>query len=474
MCFGQVGLEIMAALLKQEGHEVYGLTDSTFDVSNHITNDEKRNLKKIADIKPELVGFSVLSHRYQWCLKFARLIKHNFPKIKIIFGGPHATAVPELVIKDECVDIVCVGEGEEALLELAKNPNSTDIRNMWFKTKKGIIRNPLRPLIKNLDTLPFPDKSIWIDVPKNTFKYYLIMMSRGCPYSCSFCFNSYLHKLYKGLGNYVRFRSVDNVIRELRQAKKDFNIEWVLFMDDNFSLDEKWLVNFSCKYQKLIGLPYACNTHPNTLNKKRITYLKKSGCRFVMVGIQSGSEKVRRKIIGRYETNAKLQEVTKLCHSAKLNFSLDHIFGLDDSITAMTESAQLYNVVRPFTINTYQLYFFPKTPIINYKGLNETDVNKINRGIYQKSTIRSQRYNDYLSFRNLFVLMPLIPQKVVNKIIGNYKLLNMFRRVPEILIWVAKGMNSLLGGNTPSVYTHFKFLPHKIKERLRGYRGEFD
>lgn len=110
MSFGQVGMEIIAGVLTHAGHSVHGLVDSTYDPSDYLTNDEKRNLNKIGTIEPYLVGISVLSHRYQWCLKFARLIKQEYPNIRVIFGGPHATAVPKVVIQEDCVDMVCVVE----------------------------------------------------------------------------------------------------------------------------------------------------------------------------------------------------------------------------------------------------------------------------------------------------------------------------------------------------------------------------
>jgi len=474
MTFGQVGLEIMSSLLKQRGHQVIGLTDSTFDTSNYITNDEQHNLKQIRKYKPDFIGFSVLSHRYQWCLKFARLIKGDFPLVKIIFGGCHPTALPELVIKEDCVDIVCVGEGEEAIVELLNNPERTNIKNLWFKKGSSIIRNTIRPLIEDLDSLPLPDKSLWVNLPKTVFKNYLIMVSRFCPYSCSFCFNSYMQKLYKGLGQFVRFRSVENVILELKKAKKELNIKWVLFMDDNLTLKQKWFKQFAKEYRRHIHLPYACNTHPFTIDEKRVKLLKESGCRFVMLGIQSGSEEVRQKIIGRHETNKKLLKVTNIFHKYGLSFSLDHIFGLDDSPKHLHESAELYNKARPFTVNTFQLYYFPKTQIINHKKLPPTDIQKINSGLYQKPTIRSQRYSEYLMYRNLFVLLPLIPKSIVNMFLQNNRLLQFFTKIPESVIWGSKIINNLKGGNTPSVFSHLSFLPHKLKERLRGYRGEFD
>jgi len=472
MAFGQIGLEIMAAMLSEAGHEVRGLVDRTYDPSPRVTSDEKRNLHALKKFKPDFVGFSVLTHRYQWCLKFAHMIKHELPDTKIIFGGPHPTAVPERVIAEGCVDIVCIGEGEYAMLELADDPGRTDINNLWFWQNGAIIRNPLRPLIGNLDELPFPMKELWLPaIDRSEFKRYLVMVSRGCPRACTYCFNSYLHELYRGLGRYTRFRSPDNVIEELKRAREKWEINWLLFMDDNLTLDPTWFREFAHLYSNHIGLPYACNIHPLDIDEERARLLKESNCRFAMVGLQSGSEKVRREITHRYETNDQVRQMARYCHEAGLNFSIDHIFGLDDTPEYLKESARLYNELRPFQVNPFFLYYFPKTPIIDIKG--GCDIEQIENGTYQPPTIRSSRDPKYVSYRNLFDLMPLLPESLVRWLIETDRV-NVLAHVPESVIWLARIITNLRGGNTPSIIAHLKFLPHLLLERIRGYRGGFD
>lgn len=463
-------MEIMAEMLKQKGHNVVGLTDSTFDSSSYVTNDEKRKLKILRDFKPDLVCFSTLTHRYQWCLKFARLIKATFPNAKIMFGGPHASAVPEIVIKEKCVDVVCVGEGEEAIVEIASEWR-TDIENLWFKDSSGnIISNKVRPLITDLDSLPFPNKKLWIDVKPSEFKYYLLMVSRGCPYSCSYCYNSTFHELYPD-ENIVRFRSVKNVIEELVWAKKEYGVRWVLPLDDNLLLKPDWFFDFTTQYKLFIDVPYCATTHPLTLDLKRAMLLKFSGCRFVKIGIQSGSEHIRKTLMNRPETNSQLLKATLACKQARLKFTLDHIFGVDDSIQTLMESIELYNDARPTQINTFQLYLFPNTPIIKCKNISSEDVEKISNGIFQEGSIKSRHG---LPYRNLLTILPLLPKNTVSLIVKNQKLLNLFADTPEFLILLIKIITNIKLRNTPTLLSNLKFLPHKIDERMRGYKGEFD
>jgi len=459
----------MGALLKQHGHKVVGLTDSVFDSSPQITDNEKRNLKIIEDFDTDLVGFSSLTHRYQWNLKFARQIKQQFPDIKIIFGGSHASAVPEVVNRESCVDHVCVGEGEGAILDLVENPDRTDIPNIY--------PNPPRPLIKDLDSLPFPDKTIWLDysaTPKD-FECYMIMTHRNCPYSCQYCFNQ-TKKLTYGSNNWVRYRSVNNVLEELKQAKRMFPISFILFMDDVLGLKKSWWKRFCPRYKKEIGIEFTGNTHPIAMDEDKLHWLKDGGCRLLMLGLQSGCEYARSNIIGRPESNRQILKVARICHSIDLPFSIDHLFGIPnaDRPEYLKESAYLYREIDPFTINTYRLYILPKTPVISKFQLSPHDLKQINQGTYQEPTIRATPEKTFVAYRNLFVFLPLIPQPLIKGIVNNPQLLNLFGKIPESYIWFTKGINNLRGKNTSLVLSYLKALPRFIRQRLSGYRGEFE
>ena len=174
VCSGveNIAIEFLSSFIKSKGHE----TDLVFDPSLFSSEavsfsrlasffDTRKELAhQVVNKKPDLICFSVLTLNYQRSLIIARLIKKINKKIPIVFGGIHPTCVSEIVIKEKAVDIVCVGEGENALAELLpslkKGNLDTSINNLWFKKGKKIIKNPLRPLISDLDKLPFPDKEL--------------------------------------------------------------------------------------------------------------------------------------------------------------------------------------------------------------------------------------------------------------------------------------------------------------------------
>ena len=252
VCSGveNIAIEFLSGFLKSKGYETDLVFDPTLFSSEAVFFkkpadffDTKKELaKQIMEKQPDLICFSVLTLNYQRSLTIAKLVKKINKKIPIVFGGIHPTCVPEIVIKEKAVDIVCVGEGENALAELLpsikKGNLDTSINNLWFKKGNKIIKNSLRPLISNLDKLPFPDKELFYNVYPGFKKDYYTISSRGCPFACTYCANNVLHKIYKGLGKTIRQRSPNNLINELTLAKEKFSPKKIT-LSNRYPLDEK-------------------------------------------------------------------------------------------------------------------------------------------------------------------------------------------------------------------------------------------
>lgn len=468
-----LGLEYLAAVATQKGHKVIGLVDTKFNPKNIITNDEKKNLTFIESFEPDLIGFIVTTPRYQWCLKFARLIKDRVWDIPIMFGGPHPTLVPENVISKDCVDIICIGEGEEAFAEFLDNPTRDDIKNIWTKTTQ----NETRPLIKDLDSIPFPNKEIWRgQIPDSCYETYNIIASRGCPFNCIYCYHTALKKIYQE--PYFRRRSVENVIQELEEAKEKYSIKEIVFDDDILTENLMWLKDFSNEYKERINIPFIGLSNPTILDEEKILLLKKAGCRFLMWGIQSGDEQIRSIIMRRHISNKKIIKIGKAFHKHNLQFSIDHLFGVPncDTECSLRKSVELYNEIRPTTISTYRLYPYPKTDVIDLcleaNTITKEDVLKMKEGILKKPTIRALTgHHGYVA---LLTFLPLLPKWIVNKILKSKKLMKVMNKIPSCFIWFGKGINNLRGGNIRMLKWKLKNLPLTLYDRLRGYRGEFE
>ena len=437
-----IAIEFLSSFLKERGHVVEMVFDprlfateafnfkrlaGVFDISKEI-------VKQINEEKPDLIGFSVFTFNYQYSLELARAIKKSGQKAPIVFGGVHPTSVPELVIKEKSVDMVCVGEGEYALDELlqalGKGQEVNNIKNIWFRRGRRVIKNSCRKLIENLDSLPFPDKNLFYDVyPVFVKDDYSALSSRGCPFSCTYCGNNVLHKVYQGLGKSIRKRSPKNMVDELAWAKEKFSIKKITFLDDVFAQDYKWLEEFAGDYKKRVGLPYEMITHPLFMTEPMVKLLVNSGCYFLLFGIQSASEETRREVLKRFETNEDIIRASRLCHKYGLKFSVDHIFSIPgEGIKEQEEALRLYNQIRPSVINSYWLQYFPRTAIIKTavkagiikkemvaqieEGLTSTS---LVIGLGNKDTFTSERI--YANFQFFFMLLPILPKSFTNWVI---------------------------------------------------------
>lgn len=459
--FENLGIEVLSSFLKSAGYRVELLfypqlfNDGYMNMpylANKFDYHEKI-LKQIEKIKPDLVAFSILTDNYTWALNLASEIKKKYSPL-ILFGGVHCTSVPEEVISHEFIDFVIIGEGEYALLDLVKslekNKDYSKIENLIFKKGKKIVKNNVRNLIKNLDTLPFPDKDLFYKVIPYSKKTYTIMTSRGCPYSCTYCFNNIYRKVYYNKGKYLRKRSVDNVISELKVMKKRNNYEFVSILDDVFMTNDKWLEEFTIKYKKEINIPFRCIGHVNCINKNNIRMLKNAGCEIVQIGIQTTCENTRKNIIHRYETNEIIKKTSRIIKENGIKLEVDHIFGFPfEGEKEQIEAAKFYNEIRPDIINTYWLKCFPKTDIIKEmikdNKLSKKDISRIEKGMSPSYVLGGDVKNkkDLQRFSSLFNIIPLLPKSFVMFIINKrlYYLINfgskfmMLSRLIKSLVW---------------------------------------
>jgi len=222
----KLGIMMLSSILKKSGH--------TVDVVEMKWNKIKNKLKYHNNYSTVLCYslHSIVDSYYY--IKINYKIKKENPKMLSLFGGPYTTSFPEEIINYDGVDGICIGEGDYALLDLVNNLKEkktiTNIPNWWIKQDGQIFRNPCRPLIDNLDKLPFADRTLF----KVSFPVRSISTSRGCIFKCSFCTER---------GRFRR-RSVDNVIAELRELKANYNAKFIYFADSTFNISLPWLKIF--------------------------------------------------------------------------------------------------------------------------------------------------------------------------------------------------------------------------------------
>ncbi len=419
-----LGIQYLSSYLKKHGHETRLFFDpqlfmdsaSRSPFLSKILDYKKVLYRQIDEFKPDILGFSVLSTNYQWACQIAQDIKQH-SKVPIVFGGIHPTLDPDAVLGEECVDFIVVGEGEEALLELTENiyhpTKKFGIRNVYSKNNGSFIKNPLRPLVANLDTLPFPDKEMFFSIMPYSSRNYMIITSRGCPHACSFCCNDPLRKTYGSGQRFLRRRSPENVIAELEWAKKTYSTRYVFFDDSTFTYDKKWLGKFSQLYKKNIGLACFCWVHPSEINEETVDFLKEMNCRAVEMGVESLNPEIRKKWLNRHYTNEQIEHALQLFKRNKIFCITDNIIGLpEETFSDLEFMVEFYNRTRPGKIYVFELRPFPNTKLANLKKAEQPD-NKKRRGLLP-FTVYTYQNSQYKKIVLLMLAIYFFPKKVIS------------------------------------------------------------
>jgi len=374
---------------KSKLHTVYTSSgaDRVFGYARPYTDTEAQSLLDVLrNIQPDCVGISFAYISFDTAVGLTTLLQKEL-SVPVIWGGIAPTSEPERSI--EIADFVCVGEGEQAFLDLADaiggSGDTTQISNIWAREGDRIHRNTPRPLIQELDELPFPDYSpdnkclIEGDTVVEHYGFadttgpYDIMTARGCPYSCSFCANSLIRDLYPGQ-RYVRRRSVDNVINELTVAKSTYGsrLVYVNFFDDVFTLQREWLDEFAGRYPSEVGLPFWCYTHPSAAKPEILALLKKAGLDRVTSGIQSGSERVLRDIYDRPTSRDQILAMAENLQRLGIRYDFDIISNnpLETDEDCRQTLDLLLRLPRPLRLNdgVVKLYLYPNTAIARKVG----------------------------------------------------------------------------------------------------------
>ncbi len=426
-----LGIECLSAVLKEAGHKV----DMTLDLSGFycfnlmpigkIFRQRQKMMKKILQDKPDLIAFSVTSNNIEWAYSVAEEIKKH-ANVLTVFGGIQATLIPEAIMSKGFVDFVIAGEGEIALLNLVetlgRGGSFDSINNLWFKKNGQIHQNPVGALVSDLDKIPFSDKEL-LPVNINYRGPYSIMTGRRCVGGCTYCCVPFVKRMYSGKGDFLRRRSPENVIAELIQAKKKYDIRRVIFEDDLFTYDKQWLKTFSEAYHREIGLPSLLCTHPNYLDEEVIGFLKKVNCKMVEIGVQSLNEEMRSDVLNRHYTNAVLIRALTLLKENDIVSTVDNIINLPgETREDLEKMLTFYNEIRPGKIDIFYLKYYPQLEIMKKGRMDARVAEGINNGTISSCQItRSDDDSHSVSETNRLILVGsliyLLPKKIINYII---------------------------------------------------------
>ena len=344
------GISYISGLLKERGIET-GLLNINEKLGYPL--DMARIKKDVLAFKPDVIGFSVLTNQYKYALEIARDMK-SYLDVPILFGGIHVTMDPAATLSREEVDMICVGEGEEALAQLLEANNPVGIQNLGYKINGRAVIEPLRPYV-DITRLPFKDYEIFdfqqmIDAKDG---WVGLTASRGCPFRCTYCLNHKIIDIYKKSGhppkNYIRRHTVDQMIGEIEYLLKHYrNIRMFIFDDDIFTFDKVWLREFTERYKSVTDIGFVCNAHARIFDDETADCLRNAGCRIVKFGLESGSDRIRRNVLSRYMTNRHIEEAFETAHRYGLHTSAFVMLALPhETIGDIRETVDLLATIKP-------------------------------------------------------------------------------------------------------------------------------
>jgi len=387
-----MGVRSMHAVLEAEGCPSsillfrdrignYGFRYNEPQPDNWPTKREYGLFRKLMEQeKPDILAISFRSFALDIVKELTAIAREAAGPL-IVWGGTHPTLFPE-----ECMDtadVVCVGEGEGAMLELVRAAGSgsdiTAIANLWTRDGGEVIKNPPRPLIQDLDALPFPvfgnDGKFTIDndslLDRDVYLgscsavMYFVMGSRGCPFTCDFCTNSAFREMYSGLGKFVRKRSPANIVAEIEAASSELRVEMVAFMDEIFTLNRQWTSEICGIYRDRIDAPFLIDLHPANVDDVLVKTLSEAGAKWANLGVQSGAESSRRE---NYHRNTPDQEILRAAKSLdRYGIITYYDFIFDNPYETGEDLRETLNLIlslpRPHNLKILSLCYMPRTTL---------------------------------------------------------------------------------------------------------------
>lgn len=412
----QFGISYISAFLKAHSHS------TRLIVLSRMSGKENEKIinEYIVNFKPGLICLTSVATEFNFISDIAKYIKLNFPGIYLIGGGPHISLNPQQAI--DSFDALCIGEGENPILELVgqleggKKPSG--IQNLWLKNGSLIEKNPTRPFMQNLDDLPFPDRHMWEEWIEEEFEArQAVLLGRGCPFECTYCSNHSLKKI--AAGTYTRFRSTENILTEIKTIIKEFPEKKEIYLEvESINIDKTWVLELCSKLKGLNDslaqpLSYGANVRitPNFNFKEIFHAFKKSNFRFINIGLESGSERLRHEVLKRNYSNEEVISAVRSARECGLRVSFLNMLGFPgETFDDFKETIRVNRICQPDWMGLSIFYPYQGTilySVCQKDGLLEdkfpSDVERIKAVLDLPTFRRAQIENNYIWFEyNVF------------------------------------------------------------------------
>lgn len=464
--YSYFGIMSISALLKREGHHAELVMEA----------DVKKAVLEIIHADPDAVMFSTLTATgdFEWSLEIANGLKQKNKDILVVFGNLHPTLFPEETMSHEVVDIICRGEGEFPILRLCNRlehgVSYFDIHGLWVRSPEGIVRNPLGTLIEDLDVLPFPDRDLYQQYGYfNNLDSIDVIAGRGCLFSCSYCMNPRLKEIFRDKGRFVRKFSPEYMISELEEVKKKFKPKSFTFVDELFTVNKGWLQKFSEMYKARIDLPFVCNITADTIDEESISWLAEAGVFRVCMGVETGNEEIRNKLLNKHLTNAQIEETAHRLHKHDIQFLTSNIVGLPgETVDNAFETIEFNQKIKTDFVYFSVFQPYPQLPLTR-KMEEEGTLEPIkpadfNTTFFKGSILKQHNINQLVNLHKFFfavfrfpwlkpivkLLIQLPPNRFFEQIFilsYGWLALSCFRRHPLQLLAMGRGNMKIFFGD---------------------------
>ncbi len=448
-----IAIGIFTALLKQNGFEV-DLFDTTLypdiDPDAKILDDEKEDslqarptnyedrgvklltsdmpsdlAKKVDEFKPDLIAVSLLESIYPIALTMFEVIETY--EIPVLVGGVFAMHAPEVVIENKCIDMVCIGEGEETIVEVCKrlalNKDCYEVDNLWIKKDDKIIKNKLKNTI-NVNEIPIPDYSLfeWERFMRpmggKIYNTIPVESNRGCPYLCTFCNSPSTLDLFKQnkSESFFRKKTIKTIHKELISLKNQWNAEYVYFTSDTFLILTKDELNeLADLYVRDINLPFWIQTRAETITPFRVKKLKEMGCHRISIGLEHGNEEFRRKILKKTFSDKTIINAVNLIADAGIPLTVNNIIGFPEENRDLVFDTIALN--RKLIVDT--------TNCVAFAPFRGTPLHKV---CVEKGYIKADQLGFGSMTTSLFLDLPTFPKEEIQ---GLRRTFSLYVRMPK-------------------------------------------
>jgi len=447
-------IALFSALLKERGHAVELFDATYYQVGHGVDSDGTKMdnlnvvpydmgargikmrdtnwrddiLDQVKRFSPDLIAMSTTEDMWELGVKLIESVEDYIEKNRtpVLVGGVFATFAPELAIRHRLVDAVCVGEGENALVDLCdrleKGNAFDDVTNLWVKKKDGsIVKNSVSsPVDINqnpmIDFDLFEDARLYRPMAGKIYRMLPVETIRGCPYKCTFCNSPNQVELYKEKTDtsFFRKKRMELVHKELMWTKKELNVEYNYFWADTFlALSNREFDEF-CEIYSDIKLPFWMQTRPETLTDDRIKRLAEVGLHRISFGLEHGNQEFRAKHLMRKFANADIIEKLKIPRKFGVQFSINNITGFPYETRELAmDTVEINRQIDSDNQNIYSFVPFHGTPLrktCEMLGLvNPDDITKC---LTDESILRMEQYpiDEIEGLKKTFVLYVKMPK----------------------------------------------------------------